>query len=521
MALALALPNSAFAYEDCDKLGNNNDQEIKKWQQQKTNATTDIERQKADQRISSLISEASDLRRECIAQKDSEARKASDLETAKNKCLAQKNDPKIKGVYDWDPVKNTCINYSETKDLAESDECASASVFGGELKGQNCKKALQTVESVQSRSSALSDATTAATTTYANMQATGATGAQNDAQTRQANIMKTLALSKLATGAINLQGAMQLKGAAAGANDAHSTITSAEQALAAKCSGVIDEQACFYANAKSYGIEDPSQANFDRMRSAARQSQEQADAANAAAKQSMLTGAADMLVGLQAMRMAQMANQNAQQMAPPPAPPMRAPSAISLGGNKGVPALPTLAGEVAPKPVDYGVAPEDGMNFGDQKSAPIEGTMENAKMGTPTVMKAATSGVSGGGGGGGGGSGGRGGGGGAPPPKNGGKRNTASGEYSLDGAGGKGAPSAAKPDGANPLTDMLAKLFPQDQNGKPVVDARQIASSAGPVLMSDAEVAAESSVTATDLSIFEQISAKYRQLSDSGRLTAN
>jgi hypothetical protein len=80
-------------------------------------------------------------------------------------------------------------------------------------------------------------------------------------------------------------------------------------------------------------------------------------------------------------------------------------------------------------------------------------------------------------------------------------------------AGGGGGSAAAEKD--NPLADMLAKLFPQGQDGKPVVDARQIASAAGGV--SYEEDQEEPAVTATDLSIFEQVSAKYRQLNNSGR----
>jgi hypothetical protein len=96
--------------------------------------------------------------------------------------------------------------------------------------------------------------------------------------------------------------------------------------------------------------------------------------------------------------------------------------------------------------------------------------------------------------------------------------NTTAGDFSLAGGGGaRGAGAGSKEDnGGNAFADALAKLFPQDQNGKPVVALRNPASEGAATEASGAY--ADSQVYASDLSIFEQITAKYRQLSEGGRL---
>lgn len=440
-----------------------------------------------------------------------DSRHVRDGDECQRKITATHRDG-VPDVYKWDEVRFRCINLADAKSLPDNDDCSSASAFAGQLKGQNCKTALNAVHDVRTRNSALTDATTAATTAYSSMQATGATGAQDDAQTRQANIMKTLALSKLATGAINLQGAMQLQNAATGAEQANSTITSAQKKLTDDCSKEADEQICFYQHAKDYGL-DGSYANFDRMRRGATQSQEQADAANSLAKSSMITGAADMLIGLQAMKMAQMANQNVAAMAPPMMVPRALPPPVRFGDTTGATSAPTMGGTVPAPPIDYGNPAGQGPTFGNQIPGHIGGAM-TGHMGTPNVSKSASSGVSGGGGGGSAGGGSLRGGGSGGKSSGGGKKNSAVGEYNLAGGGGfKGGGAPEKNDASNPMADMLAKLFPQGADGKPVVDARQIAST-GELPIEGEQ--ADNSVTATDLTLFEQISAKYRQLNDSG-----
>jgi hypothetical protein len=507
-----------------------NDDVIKQYETDRDAASaTEDQKKAAQEQINYYRSRTSADVNTCYEKEAKERDKASTKEADKKACQKKIDDDKKKGLraaYQWKDEDSECVNLAEHMQGAPPtayDECSNAAMMEGTLKGQNCKKALNAVHDVSARNSALSDATTAATTVYSNMQATGATGAQNDAQTRQANIMKTLALSKLATGALNLQGAMELKSAASGATSANSTITEAQKGLAAKCSGpdVEDQQVCFYQNAQSFGIsaDQSSYLSFERMRSGAQQSQDQADAANALAKSSMLTGAADMLVGLQAYKMAQMANKNAQQMAPPPivAPPG---STINFGSTVQSNGDPVL-GQAATPPTDYGNPSDNPFSFGAQKKGRVQGSIAGSvAAGKGNGFQSARSGVSGGGGGAsaGGGSLRPGGGGAGAKNKNAGRRITTSGEYNMagGGAGSKGGGGGEKVDAANPFADALAKLFPTDPtSGKPVVDARQIASAGGePVQEMEQD---DQAVTASDLTIFEQITAKYRQLDGTGR----
>jgi hypothetical protein len=417
--------------------------------------------------------------------------------------------------YEW--KGNTCVDRTEVKAISDSDECNNASVFT-ELKGKNCKNALDAVKNVQARNSAITETTNAATTAYSGMQAMQATGNQDDALARQKNVYQALAVSKLATGALNLQGAMQLKSAASGAEDANSTITSAQQAITQACANAPDEQVCFYQNAEKFGISKDAltYANIERMKRAAAQSHDQAEAANNLAKQSMITGMADALVGLKAMQMAQMAGQAAQQMAPPPV--VVPPSTIRFGQSGSSQGDASLAQGTPQAPVDYGV-PTDAETFGEVSPGRIEGGLAPGRMGTPNAFKSASSKVSGGGGA--SASGGRSGSsrGASSARGRGGPRNTAIGEVKPGGAprgfmggGDKGDGAGA---GANPFADALAKLFPTGQNGKPIVDARQIAS--GGFAQPEEQIEESNEVMATDLSIFEQITAKYRQLDGSGR----
>lgn len=425
----------------------------------------------------------------------------------------KKNNPKAeKPLYTW--RENKCVNLSEGKAITGSDECNNADVFT-DLKGKNCKKALDTVKNVQSRNSAISAAGTGMATLYGQGQVSQATGAQDDAQARQANMMKMLMATKLITGMGQLAGAAQLKAAASGAEEANSTITGAQKNLAQACATSTDEQACFYQNAQKFGLSPDSvaYANFDRMKRGAAQSHEQAEAANALAKQSMITGAADMAAAAQAYQAMKMAQQNAAQMAPPPMIGIPPPPGVVRFGQSGPVGQPGLAPGIAPGPVDYG-NPSDGGTFGAANKGRIESGWGNNKMGNPNIFKSASSGVSGGGGGasasgGGGGRGGNGKGGGRRGPYN-----TASGEVKFGGPkafGGGGEKDAGA--AANPFADVLAKLFPQDQNGKTVVDARQIASG-GEALVEDVP---NNEVTSSDLTLFEQITAKYRQLDGSGK----
>jgi len=449
---------------------------------------------------------------------ESETRKSSKLRVSQIQCeekqarYAAQNPKHKKKVFDW--KGDQCIELYEAKAITDSDECNSANVFT-DLKGKNCKNALETVNSVKARNEAVTQASTAATTAYSSLQASQATGEQGDAQAKQQQIYQVAGFSKLATAALNLQGAMQLKSAASGAEEASSTITSAQQSLAQACANEPDDQICFYQNAEKFGISKDAlnYANFERMKRGAAQSHDQAEAANALAKQSLITGMADALVGMQALQMARQAAQNAQNMAPPPTVIPPPPGTVRFG-QSGAQGDPNLVPNSPSAPVDYG-NPADGSTFGELNNGRIEGGLAPGKMGTPNIFKAASSGVSGGGGASASG-GGRGGGKGGSKAGRSGPRNTAIGEIKHGGGVGfKGGSGGGAGDGAaNPFADALSKLFPQNLNGNPVVDARQIASGGG---IMEEEALEGTEVTTSDLTLFEQITAKYRQLDGSGR----
>lgn len=338
--------------------------------------------------------------------------------------------------------------------------------------------------------------------------------------------MQALAISKIATGGLALSNAARLKSAASDAEGASSSISSAQKDLSAKCDqltagGQMNADQCFFQQARHYGI-DPTEAeraNFERMRSASSQSQEQADKANNLAKAAMVQGMADALVGVQALQLANQAQQNAAQAGTLPQVAALAPTVLrgtsggSLGGFGST--------EGAGQPVDYGVTSDGGVGLGGQVGGFRNGIKDGKGFGRasggggPARSSVTTAGASGAGGGGGGG-GGKGGGGGG---KGRGSAPNNVGEYTLGGGslGGPRGPSGAeKNDGPNPFAEALAKLFPKDAAGKPVVDTRELASGENPEVYDDAVTGADD-VVAADLSLFEQVTAKYRQLNSNGR----
>ncbi len=517
LLLALFSGPAALA-EDCSSTQAVQDyqKKIDEYTAKKESATSDSEKKFAEQMISEYTKQRSAAMLSC----ESKERREVTNRVEQQKCADRQaeykrknpNDPKE--IYAW--KNNKCVDLSQqVKNVTDSDECNNASLFT-ELKGKNCKRAMETIKTVGSRNKALTEATNASTTAYTGYQAMQATGNQDDAQLRQANIMKAAAFSKLATGAMNLAGAMQLKSAASGAESANSTITEAQKNLAQICKNADDEQRCFYQNATKFGIsaDAAAYANFERMKRGASQSHDQAEAANAMAKQSMITGAADMLVGLQAMRMAQMAQQNAGNMAPPPMVIPPAPIVHRFGSAQSA-GSPNLDPSTPLAPIDYG-NPSDAETFGAQNNGRIEGSLMKGGMGVPNGFRSARSQVSGGGGGGSASSG-RSGRGRSSSRSRGGRYNTALGEVQFGGGvgfkGGNGGGGESQV--ANPFADALSKLFPPDEKGKPVVDARQIAS--GQDNQYQEEEYEEPGVTTSDLTLFEQITAKYRQLDGSGR----
>lgn len=407
------------------------------------------------------------------------------------------------------------------KENPEAGDCNNAELFRGtNWKGEACKNTANTVKDVTVRQEAVTASAQAITTTYSAMQAQRTSGFQNDAQARQQKILQALAITKIATGGMQLAGAAQLKSSAGEAEAAASSISQGHKEIAAACSSRTDvsEETCFYEVASDKGLpsDKAAYANFERMKSASTQSQEQADAANNLAKANMVTGLADTLVGLQALQMSRQAQQNAMGMGLPPRAPIpgyRLGSGQSGGLSPGV--APTTGTQT---PSDFGLPGSDSGEFGVAGGGVGNGIKGGKGFAATPGMKVEKSGVSSAGGGGAGSL--RGGNaGGAGKRSGGGRTGTTLGEYQIGGGGGaafRGGGGPAK-DEKNPFAEALAKLFPPDQNGNPVVDSRQLASeqAAEPV---DESVFVGSEVYASDPTIFEQIKAKYQQLANNGRL---
>jgi hypothetical protein len=413
-----------------------------------------------------------------------------------------------------------------TKTNPNEGECSAAEILRGtNLKGEACKDTAQTIKNVQSQQESIGAATTAAVQGYSSYQATMATGQQADAQLQQQKILQGAGAAKLATGLLQLAGAAQLKSAAGKATTAASDISDANQGLLNKCDSAavkrenLSSEQCFYKYAGQFGITDSAKelANFERLKSAQVQSQTQAERANDMAKASMITGMADTLVGIQAMMMARQTQQNVDFMGAPPAP--QPIMGYNIGGasqggfSPGGGATPGDA-----MPTDFGGGGGDGTTLGGG-SGPISNGIAGNKGFAPTPgskPERSTVSTAGGGGGGGGSSGASRGG---NSRKGGGPSNTASAEINLGGGGGagfRGAGPAEKGEGGNAFAEALAKLFPQDPNGKPVVESRQLASEGGNMMDHDAFVGSD--VEAVEVSLFEQITAKYRQLAGAGNI---
>lgn len=522
---ALALSNPlAFASEDepaiC-KTAKDLDRKIKDLEITITSQSGEAARGNAA--ASSTLNAAKIARDQAISRKldaDSSC-KARDIKMKEDK---KKCDLKDQTLYKWNPKAGTVGKCEDkiaenTKSNPNQGECNNAELFkGSNLRGEACKNAASTIKDVKTRQDALTATTAAAATAYSGMQATQATGQQADAQQRQQKILQALAISKIATGGLQLAGAAQLHSAAGDAEGASSSISAAHKEIAATCeqNKTLSAEQCFYVEAKKKNVPADSQAyvTFDRMKSASSQSMEQAEQAKKMAMASAITGMADTIVGLQALQMSKQAQQNAQAMGVAPgAPPTYRLNGASQGGL-----TPGLVGSApAAGPEDFGLPGEGGNTLGIV-GGKIGNSIKGGKGFAPSSFKPQKSTVSTTGGGGGGGGGGRGGGSGASR-RGGSPTNTTGGEYTLGGggAGFRGGAENEKADpGNNAFADALAKLFPQDQDGKPVVDNRGLAS-ADETLIEDV-YGAESGVYATDLSLFEQVNAKYRQISNSGRL---
>jgi len=527
LAILLAPSDAAFAADACATETSTQTAIDKERRVMETNPAS---AETSNRNIEALQRKLATAHVECEDQRTKE-RKAEETCNAK---ASATNPDGSKVIWKWDAESKTCEDQSQTggKSTSNSGDCNNAEYFKGGLRGQACKETATTVKDVTSQNEALTASTTALTTVYSSAQSMQATGAQADSQDRQKKIMQALAISKIATGGLALTNAARLKSAASDAEGASSSISSAQKQL----SDVCDQQAalpdrnarlttdqCFYKYAAQYGV-DPTEAqraNFDRMRSGATQSQEQADRANNLAATAMVQGMADALVGVQALQLANQAQQNAAQAGTIPQVVAMAPTQLrgSSGGSMGG----FGSTEGAGAPVDYGVSSDGGTGLGGNTGEFHNGIQEGKSFGRPSggASPARSSVTTGGAGSAGGGAGG-GGGGAAGKGGKGGKGGSKDiGEYTiggnLGGPRGGGGGGGEKADGANPFADALAKLFPKDAAGKPVVDTRELASAENPGMYDDA-ITGANDIIAADLSLFEQVTAKYRQLNSNGRL---
>lgn len=523
--LSLFAASHAFGVEDPTSC-----KTLKRLQDQKQREDATLERVKDDarsnratqnqvvaveKRIESIQSRIYQIESDCSVDK---AKAEEKLEKCRTKARANP------GLYDTSD--DSCeMKEIGTKSNPNTGECSAAELLrGSNLKGEACKDAATTIKSVQSQQESIGAATTAAVQGYSSYQATMATGQQADAQAQQRKILQGLAVAKITTGALQLAGAAQLKSAASDAYSAESEISGANKSLRAECDSAavkrenLSDEQCFYKYAKKHGVPEDQKAyaNFERLTMAQNQSKSQADRANEMAKASMITGMADAFVGIQAMMMARQTQQQEQVMGAAPAQPIMGYNlaGASQGGlSPGGGATPGTANS----PTDFGDGSGPGNTLGGG-GGPISNGIKGGKGFNPTpgskAEKSTVSTSSGGGGGGGSGAS-RGGGG---PPRKSGPSNTASGEINLGGGGGGfrgGSGPAEKSEGGNAFAEALAKLFPQDPNGKPVVESRQLASE-GSDMMEGAYVGSD--VEAVEVSLFEQITSKYRQLAGNGSI---
>jgi hypothetical protein len=506
-------PDAIGQCSKADGLQNQIDQKIARKDDPNTAAATKA-RMEID--IESLRTKVDEAKISCEKRDKSRERE----QNACSKKIAEAGD-----VWKWDAKKFECLDMSAKNQKANpnSGDCNNAELMKGNLQGQKCKIAADTIKDVTSRSEALNQTALGATQAYSTMQAMQATGQQADALNRQQKVMQGLAAMKMITGVMSLSGAASLKAAAGGAEDASKTINSAYKDLNDYCNqdavlSKMSMEQCFYKNAAERGV-DPTQKNyatFERMKSAAEQSQQQADRANALAKTSMVSGVADALVGMQALYMSRQTAQSAVAMGQVVAP-------TSMGLN---PMLATSGGSVGigtGGPITAGGGPtgNEGISLGGSDGGQIKGGLMGGRPAVFNTYKPQKSGVSGGGGGGllGGSRGASR----APRRGRGGmKSNTAEGGYTAGGAapgshvgaGGDGKDAGA---GANPLGDMMCKLFPCNDAGKPIVDGRSLASDQAAQGDEEPETQ-EAGVTQAELTIFEQISSRYRTLNGQGSI---
>jgi len=543
--VSLLSSTNAIGEETCESRISNINREIRHYEKLRDSAIDPSIITRRNKEIADLESKRVNLSIKCDDDKVENEKLGSEY----RECVKKMNSKEAPGVYKWDRYLKQCV---ENEKETAAGECSEADrLRGSKLNGEACQEASSTIRDVAAQQDGIGTTTQAAATAYSSMQAMQATGAQEDALARQQKILQTMALAKIATGGLALSGAAQLKSAASDAEGAAVEIGGAHGRIDSLCKKEVEKkEEEFLRSIERSGPYDPKVGStsdemhrecFNRhaassvsrealsydtlltMKEAARQSQAQADKANSMAKASLITGMADTLVGLQALALSRQTQQKQQMMLPPVALPPGYQFPGARGGS-GASAGGLVMGDANNLPADYGLAEgggEGGLAIGG--GAPgnsVRGPKFAVNNGAGTY-KAGKSVVSrAGGGGGGGGRGGRGGdgsGGSRTPPR----MRSGVDEYRLpaggDGPGGKGvARNSGKAGENNAFAEALAKLFPQSTDGKPVIEAPRDLASAGDAITEDAIVGSE--VYAADLSIFQQISTRYRELNSAGKL---
>lgn len=402
--------------------------------------------------------------------------------------------------------QNFCalVDKAQGTDSSTSDsggECMHAANFSGvtnengqNLSGQNCQSAVNAVKNVQARDNSISTLGSGAMTAMGTVETMQAGNGQSDAMTAQSNMLKTMAVIKGVQAASSLAGAAQLGAADLAAQNASGAMAACngDQACISKISGTLDTTA---ANSNVPGY----------LRQGSDEAKSAGQAAGSAALTDTVSAAVNGFIAYEALNAAnnlQAASVNLGSI------PLYGPgggiSSPSVGFTPGAPAANggmQPSGATLPGTGSGGIKGElAGGGFPGAASSPY----------SPAVSKVSDAG----GGGGMGGSG-------APnptaPPANKAKGlgATGIGELGVGGTrlGGGGSMGKDTPGANTSLEDAIKKLLGGEKDAKKDEEKRNLASTGEPIQADEGSFAVPN-----DVSIFQEITAKYRQLNNNGRI---
>ncbi len=451
------------------------------------------------------------------AEEKSATEKAQDsLDQAKEKLIECQSKGKGGCEKELAKVTKAAMNVGKAQNAQyESDECAKSNAFGGDIQGRNCVKAMRSVKEVATNNQLTSQVSTAAFGMTSQIAAMRSTGNQVDAQRTTGRIMQGAAVTKMLEAGVQGYGIKQLSESATAAETTSKKLSDLKEQIVTTCgvssNSAKEKEACArQLVTKANGPKLSNDKDYDDIvtfvSDAASQATEQANAARNAQTSSGAAAAINSLVGLQAWVQARRAMQFSQQMATPP-------QVYALNPMTGSSAAPVIPGAL---PDDFGANGNDGSNLlggpvrhgmTSKPSTPIVGAGS-----APFVSRKATisSGSSLGGGGVGSGKSA------ATLPRKGARSyNSSIGSYEAGSGTPGGSKGSSSADQSNPFADTLAKLFGADGSQDPgqlqgaVADGRSLASEGD---MGNSEV------YATEISIFEQVTTKYRQLAANGSI---